>query len=522
MPLENLNEASISIPASQILPQLATGIVRIEFGQLRRAAASLFDVGADFDSIAITLPLDLVLSRLNRRLLARDAGQKKLDAPKDIGSVFLRRSDVAPPPAAPPKPPAPAPAPAPTQDTQIRLKMSSGAPSAPAPAPQSIAPTPAPAPAPTPSPIRPSTPLPTQAPPPPKPVTQPALAPAPFTVPPIAPRRETPVIPSAAPAPAPAPVAVDSDPHNLTVPLIALTEKWPDALRNEIVQRNLISAKVSLPMGSLEEGMKRGIVTMYWRDVRGCIRPNPVTEVSVHDGAALELPLKVIAPIFVAKQAPHARPRANVQFDKSIPNVFISSLAPQVEPPPPAPEPVSPPPAAPPALKMSPSAPIAPVSPISPISTPAPVAVPTTTAQPADAGTQFTPLSGAQGTQGTDVIRRRAATPADVIRRTMELKGIEGVMIVLHDGLMVASELPPYLDADTAAAFLPQIYDRLSQCIGELRMGPLSHLRFNVGSASWLVFRQTSVYFAVFGRQGELPPEPQLAALAAELDRNRQ
>jgi hypothetical protein len=489
MPLENLNEASISIPASQILPQLATGIVRIEFGQLRRAAASLFDVGADFDSIAITLPLDLVLSRLNRRLLARDAGQKKLDAPKDIGSVFLRRSDVAPPPAAPPKPPAPAPAPAPTQDTQIRLKMSSGAPSAPAPAPQTIAPTP---------------------------------APAPFTVPPIAPRRETPVIPSAAPAPAPAPVAVDSDPHNLTVPLIALTEKWPDALRNEIVQRNLISAKVSLPMGSLEEGMKRGIVTMYWRDVRGCIRPNPVTEVSVHDGAALELPLKVIAPIFVAKQAPHARPRANVQFDKSIPNVFISSLAPQVEPPPPAPEPVSPPPAAPPALKMSPSAPIAPVSPISPISTPAPVAVPTTTAPPADAGTQFTPLSGAQGTQGTDVIRRRAATPADVIRRTMELKGIEGVMIVLHDGLMVASELPPYLDADTAAAFLPQIYDRLSQCIGELRMGPLSHLRFNVGSASWLVFRQTSVYFAVFGRQGELPPEPQLAALAAELDRNRQ
>jgi hypothetical protein len=104
----------------------------------------------------------------------------------------------------------------------------------------------------------------------------------------------------------------------------------------------------------------------------------------------------------------------------------------------------------------------------------------------------------------------------------MELKGVEGAMIVLHDGLMVASELPTYLNPEIAAAFLPQIYDRLSQCIGELRMGPLSHLRFNVGSVSWLVFRQPSVYFAVFGRDGELPPEPQLIALAAELDRNRQ
>jgi hypothetical protein len=281
-------------------------------------------------------------------------------------------------------------------------------------------------------------------------------------------------------------------------------------------------------MGALEEGMKRGIVTMFWRDVRGCIRPNPVTEVSVHDGSALELPLKVIAPLFVAKQAPHARPRVNVQFDKSIPNVFTSTLVPQVEPPPPVPEPVLPPPAAAPALKMSPSAPIAPIAPISPISpisapvvtqAPAPVPAPAPTiaptAAPAGGGTQFTP-------QGTDFARRRPLMPAEVIRRTVELKGVEGAMIVLHDGLMVACELPPYLNGDTAAAFLPQIYDRLSQCIGELQMGALTQLRFNVGNVSWLVFRQPSVYFAVFGRQGELPPEPQLAALAAELDRNRQ
>ena len=104
----------------------------------------------------------------------------------------------------------------------------------------------------------------------------------------------------------------------------------------------------------------------------------------------------------------------------------------------------------------------------------------------------------------------------------MAMKGVEGAMVVLHDGLMVACELPPYLNSETAAAFLPQIYDRLSKCISELHMGPLSHLRFNVGNVTWLVFRQSSVFFAVFGREGELPPEGQLAGFAAELDRSRQ
>jgi hypothetical protein len=275
-------------------------------------------------------------------------------------------------------------------------------------------------------------------------------------------------------------------------------------------------------MGALEEGMKRGIVTLFWRDVRMSLRP-PVTAVSIHDGVALELPLKIIAPLFVAKRAATARPRANVAIDQSIPNVFVSTLAPKAEPaasaptPVPAPVPAAPPPPAP-ALKMAPSEPVAPPPP-APVA-PAMPASPVQSPAPPEESTRFAPKPAEP--QGMDSSRRRPTSPTDLIRRTMELKGVEGAMIVLHDGLMVASELPPYLNPDIAAAFLPQIYDRLSQCIGELHMGPLSHLRFNVGNVSWLVFRQPSVYFAVFGREGELPPEPQLNALAAELDRNRQ
>jgi hypothetical protein len=523
MPIENLGDASMSIPASQILPQLAGGVIRMEFGQLRGAASSLFNIGGEFDSIAITLPLDVVLSRLNRRMLARDPAQKKMDSAKEIGSVFLRRSDVIASPAPAPKPAAPAP----STETQIRLKMPT-APPAGTTTPRLATPPPA-QPAPT-APIRPTTPLPPPSMPapaamkpaaplaPPAPKPAPAPAPIPSSIPfPTAPK----------PASAAPPAAPDPEPNILTVPLAAVMDKWPEALRNEIAQRSLSNSRLALPMGALEDGMKRGIVTMFWRDARSSLRP-PVTEVSIHDGVALELPLKVIAPLFVAKHAAIARPRANVALDQSIPNVFGSDLAPKAEPAAPAPvlvapAPVTPPVAPAPALKMAPRpvAPITPIAPVAPAAPPASVS-PVSSSAPAapEESTGFAPRLGEP--QGMDSSKRRPPTPTDLIRRTMDLKGVEGAMIVLHDGLMVASELPAYLNPETSAAFLPQIYDRLSQCISELRMGPLSHLRFNVGNVTWFVYRQPSVYFAVFGREGDLPSEPQLTALAAELDRNRQ
>ena len=47
--------------------------------------------------------------------------------------------------------------------------------------------------------------------------------------------------------------------------------------------------------------------------------------------------------------------------------------------------------------------------------------------------------------------------------RTMALPGVAGALVALPDGLRVASQIPSDLNADTLAAFLPQIYDRVSQ-----------------------------------------------------------
>ena len=115
----------------------------------------------------------------------------------------------------------------------------------------------------------------------------------------------------------------------------------------------------------------------------------------------------------------------------------------------------------------------------------------------------------------------RYATPKEIVERAMELPGVMGVLVALPDGLRVASQVPPEFNADTLAAFLPQIFDRVSQSTKELRMGALNNFNFTVGNVPWRIFRVNAVYFAAFGCAGEALPSAQLAALAAELDRKK-
>jgi hypothetical protein len=86
----------------------------------------------------------------------------------------------------------------------------------------------------------------------------------------------------------------------------------------------------------------------------------------------------------------------------------------------------------------------------------------------------------------------------------------------------VASQVPAGLNADSLAAFLPQIFERVNQTTRELRMGALNNVNFTVGNVPWKIFRVSSVYFAAFGHAGASLPSAQLAQMAAELDRKKQ
>jgi predicted regulator of Ras-like GTPase activity (Roadblock/LC7/MglB family) len=276
----------------------------------------------------------------------------------------------------------------------------------------------------------------------------------------------------------------------ISAPLAAISEHWPEDLKTEIELLDLNSAQVALPANLVEPALKRGRVIFSWRDLRSWIKPQ-VSAVSVHDGIELELPLKVLAPLFFARQKNGAGQK-KVSVSEEIPNLFFGF--PQAQ------APVVPPPTMPSAVAAA---------------TPLPdTNFFSRSIQPQTSDSEF------KRRGGTD-FSTRAATPGEIVFRAMELPGVAGVVIALPDGLKVASQIPADLNGDTLAAFIPQLFARVNQCSRELRMGDMNNLSFTVGSVPWKIFRVNAVYFAAFGRASESLPGVQLAALAAELDRKK-
>ena len=50
--------------------------------------------------------------------------------------------------------------------------------------------------------------------------------------------------------------------------LTALAEAWPEAVRQEIVQANLVDARVGLPIEMVERGLKQGRLAFSWKMTR--------------------------------------------------------------------------------------------------------------------------------------------------------------------------------------------------------------------------------------------------------------
>jgi len=484
-------DAFVSIPVEKALSQLAHGAVKISFGELRAARPGLFGNSRENDARQIALPLNEIISRISPALLSRRAA-KKVDVSDDIAGPFGARAPGAgfTPAQAPvkttPKPPSKAP-----ELVSAPVAPMTGTPPpavgtttlATAPRPAAIAPTPA-----APAIIVPTAPV--------KPVFSASppvpAAPIPHSTPFSSPPAESaangfhsaPKIPFSAPQ--------ISGENPILAPLSALVEKWPDAIKAELVQTDLISAQAALPAALIEPGLKRGRVTIQWKNLRLMLRPKPAP-VSVHDGVELELPLKVLAPLFFASQKAARLAKQKVSVSAEIPNLFKNAEA-----------------------AISPA----------PASAPATVPAPAPTAPAELAETNHfprpeAPASGVfqrQASPGTDFLSR-GVTPREAVARALKLPGVTGAVVALYDGLLIAGQLPEDLNADTVAAILPQIFARTGESVTELRMGELNNLSFTAGDVPWKIFRVNAVYFAVLGRAGEALPAEPLMALAGQLDR---
>jgi len=105
----------------------------------------------------------------------------------------------------------------------------------------------------------------------------------------------------------------------------------------------------------------------------------------------------------------------------------------------------------------------------------------------------------------------------EIVQRAGTLKGVAGALIAMQDGLVVASHLPPGLNSETIAAFIPQMYTRVMQYCKELKLGDATSFAFIVDNVPLKIFKVGSVYFTVLGRTGEPLPELHLNLVAAQL-----
>lgn len=545
-------DLTVSFAIDKILAQLPQGQVRVPFGDIRKAVPQVFASGVEFDRVSVALPLNEVLSRLNPALLVRRPAARQVEVPEDITSPFegkgngLSVGNAKPvPPAAPRKPAAPVPqVPARGSVSSVPRHTPPGLESIPAPfsfGPAKTKPA-------APTPAAPETPAVSEAAVPFAP--KPPVAPAAPTATPLA--RPAAPAPAAAPAPipfpsaTPAPVA-QSQPKPvetakpaatavITIPISSLMEGWPEPLRLEILQTNLNDARIALPMDLVEGALKRGRVVFPWKTIRSWVSPAVPTTVSAHDNAELELPLKIIAPLFLARKQTAPSQVNKVTVDETIPNLFFGFPQPEAAAPAaPAPS-VLAAPAAPsiddipdPIPFKSPLAPAAASTANAGASVPAAVPVQPAAAKPVDTNyylwedaseTRLLHIEALKqkGTSGTEFVKRYAS-PNEIVSRAVALEGVAGALIALPDGLMVASRIPADLNGETLAGFLPQIFAKVSSCTKELRMGELNNVSFTVGNVPWKIFRVNAIFFAAFGHAGQPMPTAQLVGLAAELDR---
>lgn len=464
---------TINLPVETVTTQLAFGAVKITFGELRQLAPGIFaNSGGELDNKMISLPLGEILPRLNPALLARRSGPK-VQVAEDINGPFGGRGNGVAFTTQPLKAPTP---------TAAQIPLAAP-----------------PTPKPTPPPLRIN-----------QPVVPPARnAPVAFTPPPnfqrsvtpapatqgVRPTAPTPVIPPifVAPISTSTPVVPRPEPEPPTIfaSLWDLAEHWPEELKNEISHSALANLSVPLAGELIAAGLKRGRVTMTWKQLRTLAKPS--SPVSPNDTLELNLPLKIIAPMFFAAQKNAQRSQTKSTVSAEIPDLFFGF--PQAAPEPPASAPK-------PAEKKSGDSNF--------------FVWEKNGGTPKAEENIFAPPPVPQ----TDFMSRQTP-PKEVVARAVALPGVAGALVTLPDGLRVAGEVPAEFNADTLAAFIPQMFERMNQSARELRMGALNNVSFTVGNVPWRIIRVNSVYLAAFGCAGESLPAAQLAALAGELDRKK-
>jgi predicted regulator of Ras-like GTPase activity (Roadblock/LC7/MglB family) len=295
-------------------------------------------------------------------------------------------------------------------------------------------------------------------------VPKPAPAPTPAAA---APKPAAP----ATPAPAPA-VAAAATGGTLSGSVESLSTSWPEDIKGELAKHNLPGLNLTLPLDLVEPMMRKGKILFTWPQLRGWITPAlPASLGANRDAESLELPLKVIIPLFMAARKPGAQQKS-VAVDQNIPDVFSGKLP-------------------------------APAAAQAPAPAPAPQATAPAAAAPAPAPTPAAPVT--------------SSGPADLVAKAAALPNVAGVVVASPEGLKVASQLPAEFNADAFAGFVVAMFSRMNQFTGDLKLGEPKALTVQTSSRSLAIVKSGRTFLAVIGKPDAVLPVEDLKKLAATL-----
>jgi predicted regulator of Ras-like GTPase activity (Roadblock/LC7/MglB family) len=497
-------EQFVAIPVEKILPQLAHGMVAMTVTELLECAPDYFGALAGNSDLHVTLPLSDLVRQISPEHFTRRT-QRRIEIPDEVTSVFAAGISGVTIGKPAPVSAAQSARPSVTAATTSALKpvRAVAAPGATAPSetgttkiamsPQALAALGA----------RTAS-------------AAPKSSPPSHASPAIGQRASAPVLPKT-PALSTTKVAtpgsgtkVDGE---LAVPLGFVCNDWPEEVRAQLAGVIVADAQILVPLDLLQPAMQSGKVLFSWQEVASWIRPHLTIPPTPKVGEmAVELPLKVVAPLFMAHHRA-ATQQKRVAVDQSIPDLFgggakgDSVQAQVAQPSPPAG-----------ATKKEfvqafATRSVAPAKPVPAANRPAP-----SPARVADvSGTSPAQEGPSPSLESVIGEAGKRLSAKEIVANSARLPGVAGVLLAMTDGLLVTSHTPPQLKAEMIAAFLPQMFGRMNQYTKELALGPLQQLTLGVESGHWNVFKGETTYFAVLGKRGETLPLNLLAQVAAEL-----
>jgi predicted regulator of Ras-like GTPase activity (Roadblock/LC7/MglB family) len=456
----------ISLPLALILPQVAAGTVKLPFGQLRIACpAGIFPASTAHDQTVVTLPLALILPQINAAYLARRSGQRRTVDPKSFEAVFTPMGAQETPAAAPS-------AHMPGVQPHVANPFTPIAPPTPASIPMS-----------THLPFAKAAPLPKTG---LSPLREPESSAPATRLPGTLPR----------PAAKTPPSTQTALTERLWIPLHLLSTHLPPNVQMILANPAFAMGKIGIPVSELEAGLKHGKLVFSWKQLCNWIEP-AVPAGGMAEDELVSLPLPILVPLFLAKHsAGMAGSQKRVVLDHSIPDVFSAASSGKS------------------AVMAAPVQPLA-VKPLvseTPTSLPDALVATPLTLQPEVSGAQEMGVLFGQSD-------KTSWTPVEIVGKTAGLPGMVGSLISLQDGLLVAGKAPDGINAETIAAFIPQVFGRMAHYTRELKFGEPSYVGLVLAEYSLHIFKTGDVYFLAMGRAGVQAPLAQLSVIAAQLDR---